>query len=73
MAYSEKHGFPAPFNFETIDGDYFAAHPGINKNGKFELFGDDLNYLSDMDERATAHAYKLARQARFEYGETPKI
>lgn len=72
-AYSEKHGFPAPFNFETIDGDYFAAHPGINKNGKFELFGDDLNYLSDMDERATAHAYKLARQARFEYGETPKI
>jgi len=26
-----------------------------------------------MDERATAHAYKLARQARFEYGETPKI
>ena len=73
VAYSEKHGFPAPFNFETIDGDYFAAHPGINKNGKFELFGDDLNYLSDMDERATAHAYKLARQARFEYGETPKI
>lgn len=73
VAYSEKHGFPAPFNFETIDGDYFAAHPGINKNGKFELFGDDLTYLSDMDERATAHAYKLARQARFEYGETPKI
>ena len=38
-----KHG-PYPFNFETIDGDYFVAHPGINKNGQFELFGDDGNY-----------------------------
>jgi len=72
-AYSALHGFPAPFNFETIDGDYFAAHPGINREGKFELFGDDSNYLCEMDERATEHAYRLARQARFEYGETPKL
>ena len=32
---------PYPFNFQTIDGDYFVAYPGINKDGEFELFGDD--------------------------------
>lgn len=69
----EKFWWPNPFNFESIDGDYFAAHPGINKRGRFELFGDDLNYLADMDEYATERAYRLARQARFEYGETPKV
>ena len=72
-AYTDNHGFPCPFNFETIDGDYFAAHPGINLEGQFELFGDDSSYLCEMDEYATVRAYKLARQARFEYGETPRI
>lgn len=62
--------WPRPFNFETIDGDHFAAHPGINWNGKFELFGDDCNYLCDMNSEATERAYRLARQARFEHGET---
>ena len=62
---------PYPFNFETIDGDYFVAHPGINKEGQFELFGDDRNYTYDRDDTATLRAYKLARQARFEHGETP--
>lgn len=68
------HG-PAPylFNFETIDGDHFAAHPGINKEGKFELFGDDSSYLCDQDQVATERAYRLARQARFEHGEKPHI
>lgn len=73
VAYDTPHGFPAIFNFETIDGDFFAAHPGINRDGKFEIFGDDSSYLCHMDDFATANAYKLARQARFEYGETPKI
>ena len=53
-------------NFETIDGDYFAAHPGISKNGKFELFGDDSDYLCKQDDLATVNAYRKARQARFE-------
>ncbi|MCD7724942.1 MAG: hypothetical protein LUI12_05235 [Clostridiales bacterium] len=64
-------GGPYPFNFETIDGDYFVAHPGINKNGHFELFGDDNNYTRDRDDEATLEAFRLARQARFEHGETP--
>ena len=64
--------YPNEFNFETIDGDYFAAHPGINQNRRFELFGDDSGYLSAMDGLSTEKAYRMARQARFEYGETPK-
>ena len=75
--YVSDHAYqgPAPylFNFETIDGDHFAAHPGINKEGKFELFGDDSSYLCDQDPIATERAYRLARQARFEHGEKPHI
>lgn len=71
IAYSGS--LPNKFNFETIDGDHFAAHPGINKNGGFELFGDDSSYLCDMDQVATGRAYRLARQARFEYGEKPNL
>ncbi len=66
-------GEPYSFNFETIDGDHFAAHPGISKKGQFELFGDDKSYLWHQDDRATERAYRLARQARFEYGETPVV
>ena len=66
-------GGPYPFNFETIDGDYFVAHPGINKKGQFELFGDDRNYTYDRDDAATLCAFKLARQARFEHGERPEV
>lgn len=62
-----------PFSFELIDGDDFGAHPGINKNGRFELFGDDCNYLADRDDQATERAFGLARTARFEYGETPRF
>ena len=74
-----RYGFPSfgggpyPFNFQTIDGDYFVAHPGINKQGKFELFGDDSSYTMDRDDAATVQAFKLARQARFEYGQTPRV
>lgn len=56
------------FNFFTIDGDYFAAHPGVNKTGGFELFGDDGSYLCDQDDAATERAYRAARCARFERG-----
>ena len=63
-------GGPYPFNFETIDGDYFVAHPGINHNGHFELFGDDGSYLCERDDGATMRAYRKARQARFEHGES---
>lgn len=70
---SDNITWPYEFNFETIDGDHFAAYPGINKNGYFELFGDDYSYLCDMDEVATEKAYRLARQARFEHGATTKV
>ena len=64
--YSFPAGGPYEFNFETIDGDYFVAHPGVNLDGKFELFGDDCTYLSNRDDKKTERAYFLARNARFE-------
>lgn len=72
-AYNDHCGWPNFYNFETIDGDYFAAYPGVDKHGVFTLFGDDSSYLWSMNEAATERAYRLARQARFEHGETPKI
>ena len=59
-----------PFNYETIDGDYFGAYPAAY-NGCFYLWGDDSNYISNVDE--VEAAYAKARQARFEHGETPKV
>ena len=70
---NEKANWPYEFNFETIDGDHFGAHPGINKDGRFELFGDDGSYLCEQDDAATEKAYRIARQARFEHGETPVV
>lgn len=67
-----KNG-PYPFNFETIDGDDYIAHPGINKDGHFELFGDDSSCTEDKDDFATLMAFRQARQARFEHGERPGI
>ena len=59
------------FNFETVDGDNFGAMPGVGLDGKFQLFGADSSYISDMDGAETEKAYRLARQARFEHGENP--
>lgn len=70
--YDDIGGGLYAYNFQTIDGDHFAAHPGINKTGGFELFGDDSTYLWEQDDEATAAAYKKARQARFEHGQTPR-
>ena len=71
MAYSDSSDINV-FNFETVDGDYFAAHPGVNLDGGFELFGDDSSYLADMDPIKTERAFRAARQARFEHGERPR-
>lgn len=70
-AYDDYRGWPNYYNFETVDGDYFAAYPGVDRNGTFSLFGDDCSYLCRMDRRATERAYRAARQARFEFGEMP--
>ena len=59
------------WNYETIDGDYFACYPAV-KDGKFYLDGDDSNY-STMDVSVIRDAFLKSRQARFEYGEKPFI
>ena len=61
------------YNFATIDGDWYTAYPGVDRKGVCSLFGDDTNYLNHMNERATERAYRRARQARFEFGETPAV
>lgn len=59
-----------PFNYWTIDGDYFAAYPAAHE-GKFYLWGDDSNYINADDIPSVEAAYRVARKARFEWGETP--
>lgn len=58
-----------PFNYRTIDGDDFAAYPAAS-DGRFFLCGDDSNYM--WNHKEVEAAYDKARQARFEFGETPK-
>lgn len=61
-----------PFNYELIDGDYFAAYPAADEKGHFYLMGDDSHYVNDKDIPRVEAAYRKARQARFEHGETPE-
>lgn len=58
-----------PYNYETIDGDYFAAYPAATEDGRFYLMGDDSNYINDWDLDRVMKAYQMARKARFEFGE----
>ncbi len=57
---ANKENIVYPYNFETIDGDYYCAFLGLNKDGKPELFGEDSSYLEDRDDRRTFHAYEYA-------------
>ncbi len=72
-AYQYRGNWPHNYNFATIDGDYFCAFPGVDQRGTFTLFGDDSRYLWSLDMEATERAFRIARQARFEFGETPRI
>ncbi len=71
-ANNHQNDWPTFFNFETIDGDTYPAIPGIDLQGTFTLFGYGDNYTWCMDKQATERAYRLARQSRFEHGETPR-
>lgn len=70
-----KPNWPRLYSFESIDGIDYATHPGINKEGKFELFGNAPTAcyeLRSRDNEKTLEAYNKARQARFEFGDTPE-
>lgn len=74
ILYQNPVGFElTPFNYETIDGDWFGAYPAATKDGKFYLFGADSNYINDDDAARMERAYRLARCARFEHGERPPV
>lgn len=68
----ESRYTPSYYSFKNIDDDEFPALLVI-KDGKLLIRGADSNYLSDVDEEGTEKAFALARQARFEHGEKPKI
>lgn len=55
-----------PYNYETIDGDYFAAYPAATKDGHFYLMGDDSSYINSWDLNNVLRAYNKAKAARFE-------
>lgn len=55
-----------PYNYETIDGDYFAAYPAATRDGHFYLMGDDSNYINSTDLDRILRAYNKAKAARFE-------
>ncbi len=73
QAYRNHDGWPNLYNFKTVDGDNYAAFPGVDKKGIFNLFGDDSAYLWSINSTATEAAFRKARQARFEFGETPHL
>lgn len=74
ILYQNPVGFElTPFNYETIDGDWFGAYPAATKDGKFYLFGADSNYINNDDAARMERAYRLARCARFEHGERPPV
>ena len=50
------------FNYQTINGDYFGCHLGVNTDGEFDLFGDDNTYLAYMDKKATEQVYKHVKE-----------
>ena len=64
--YDEDNMF---YSFGLVDGDEYGAFPCITSNGKFGLIGGD--YLEDADIGATELAFRIAREARFEWDETP--
>lgn len=68
-AYERMNGIDIyPFNYYTVDGDYFGAYPAA-LDGKFYLWGDEGSYIHDIE--VVEKAYDIARQARFEHGEKP--
>lgn len=70
-SYEQMNGIDIyPFNYETIDGDHFAAYPTAWQ-GHFYLMGDDSNYVNGEGEELMDTALDMARQARFEHGEKP--
>ena len=66
----ERDGYvyPYPYNFATVDNDYFPAMPSVRPDGRFYLCGHDCNYLCEVDDKITVAAYDAARQARFDHG-----
>lgn len=69
VLYSGKRGNLRAYNFDIVDGDWYAAYPCISDDGKFILAGSSHDFFDRVDMQRTADAYAAARSARFEHGE----
>ena len=58
------------YNLAYSEGDWYWAEPKASTHGGLVLDYPDDRY-SYVDERMTRAAYDIARQVRFEHGETP--
>lgn len=61
------------YNAYLMDGDWFHVIPCADRNGGLHIDDENHNFLDGVDRGLTANAYRMARQARFEYGETPRL
>ena len=64
-------GGPHPYNFETVDGDFFGAFLGVNNLGFPELFGNGDVYLRESWNHVNKLALKTAAMSRFDHGDRP--
>ncbi len=60
-------------NYVCVDGDSFGFTLGAVRPGELCFFGADQEYQPRYGYGPTKKAFNLARQARFEYGETPTV
>lgn len=58
------------FDLEFVDGDFFPGVPCAAIGGGFHL-NDGNDNFPEYDKERTTDAYRKARRARFEHGETP--
>lgn len=71
-----QHEVRLQYNFRTIDNDEFELMPAIaTKNGTpfMALVGADGNYERWAEHEATECAYSIARNAKFDHGQTPLL
>lgn len=61
--------WPNEFNFLTVNGSDCTAIPGVNKDGKFQLFNSMRDFAENANIRKTKLAYDAARQERFKNNE----
>ena len=67
FGYNNRNKNDNYYNFKFIDGDIYPGYPGVSKKGEFTIFGEDSNYISEMDQLATQDAFVSVKKAKLKY------